>query len=38
MSMTLGFHSADELADAKDPRRILVRGERNYRGNDRKFP
>jgi ectoine hydroxylase-related dioxygenase (phytanoyl-CoA dioxygenase family) len=36
MSITLGFHSADELSDAEDPKRILVRGERNYRGNDRK--
>jgi len=34
MSMTLGYHSADELADTDDAKRILVRGKRNYRGND----
>ena len=34
MSMTLGYHSADELTNLNDPKRILVRGTRNYRGND----
>ena len=38
MSMTLGYHSADELADLEDPKRILVKGTRNYRGNDTKTP
>ncbi len=35
MSMTVGYHSADELAGTEDPKRVLVRGERRYRGNDR---
>ena len=35
MSMTLGYHSVDELNDAPNPKRVLVRGERLYRGNDR---
>ena len=34
MSMTLGYHSVDELAGYDNPRRVLVRGERIYRGND----
>ena len=34
MSMTLGYHSADELTWEDNPRRVLVRGERPYRGND----
>ncbi len=34
MSMTLGYHSADELAPADNPKKVLVRGERPYRGND----
>jgi ectoine hydroxylase-related dioxygenase (phytanoyl-CoA dioxygenase family) len=34
MSMTLGYHSADELAGFDNPKRVLVRGERVYRGND----
>ena len=36
MSMTLGYHSADELTEAEDSKRRLVRGERRYMGNDRK--
>ncbi len=36
MSMTLGFHSVDRQADVEDPKRIVVRGERLYDGNDRK--
>jgi len=35
MSMTVGYHSVDELAAVVDPRRVLVRGERVYLGNDR---
>ena len=35
MSMTLGYHSADELTFEDNPRRVLVRGERGYRGNDK---
>ena len=34
MSMTLGYHSADELMLEDNPRRVLVRGTRPYRGND----
>ena len=33
MSMTLGYHHADELSLA-NPKRILVRGKRVYSGND----
>ena len=36
MSMTLGYHSADELRPEEDPTRIIVSGTRTYRGNDRK--
>ena len=35
MSMTLGYHSADELTLEDNPRRVLVRGIRPYRGNDK---
>ncbi len=35
MSMTMGYHSVDELSRAENPARILVRGERIYSGNDR---
>ena len=34
MSMTVGYHSVDELSDVPNPKRVLVRGERIYRGND----
>jgi len=34
MSLTVGFHSADELSDVPNPKRVLVRGERRYMGND----
>ena len=34
MSMTVGYHSADELMDIPNPKRLLVRGERLYSGND----
>jgi phytanoyl-CoA hydroxylase len=35
MSLTVGYHSADELSDVPNPKRVLVRGERPYMGNDR---
>lgn len=35
MSMTVGYHSVDELCDVPNPKRVLVRGERRYSGNDR---
>src|SRR5262249_8383635 len=35
ISMTVGYHSVDELAGFENPKRILVRGERIYHGNDR---
>lgn len=35
MSMTMGYHSVDELAGMENPRRVLVRGQRVYSGNDR---
>ena len=35
MSMTLGYHSADELASEDTPKKVLVRGVRPYRGNDK---
>ena len=34
-SMTMGYHSVDELADIENPKRILVRGDRPYGGNDK---
>ena len=33
ISMTFGYHSCDELS-GQDEKRILIRGERIYRGND----
>ena len=36
MSMTMGYHSADELAGPEDAKRIIIRGMRKYRGNDRR--
>jgi ectoine hydroxylase-related dioxygenase (phytanoyl-CoA dioxygenase family) len=35
ISMTVGYHSVDELCDVPNPKRVLVRGERPYMGNDR---
>ena len=35
-SMTLGYHSQDELMDAENGKRVLVRGERLYQGNDQR--
>ncbi len=34
MSVTAGYHSADELAGFDNAKRALVRGERIYKGND----
>ena len=34
MSMTLGYHSVDELISEENPKKVLVRGTRPYRGND----
>ncbi len=33
MSMTMGYHSVDEIADLENPHRMLVRGDRPYDGN-----
>jgi phytanoyl-CoA hydroxylase len=35
VSMTVGYHSMDELLGVENPARVLVRGERVYGGNDR---
>ncbi len=32
-SMTMGYHSVDDLASVEDPQRLLVRGKRPYAGN-----
>jgi phytanoyl-CoA hydroxylase len=32
-SMTIGYHSVDDLASVEDPQRILVRGQRVYAGH-----
>ncbi len=34
ISMTVGYHSVDELAGMENPKRVLVRGKRVYLGND----
>lgn len=34
MSITLGYHSVDELAGVDNPKSILLRGKRVYAGND----
>ena len=36
MSMTLGYLTLDELS-LENPKRVLVRGDRIYKGNDTKF-
>jgi phytanoyl-CoA hydroxylase len=36
MSMTIGYHSVDEISDVPNPKRILVRGEDAYSGNDKQ--
>lgn len=33
-SMTIGYHSMDELMNLDNEKRVLVRGERLYQGND----
>lgn len=33
-SMTMGYHSVDDLASLEDPQTLLVRGRRPYAGND----
>jgi ectoine hydroxylase-related dioxygenase (phytanoyl-CoA dioxygenase family) len=35
-SMTIGYHSVDDLAGVEDPQRLLVRGQRPYAGNTRR--
>ena len=35
MSMTLGYHSVDELASEDNSKKVLVRGTRPYSGNDK---
>ncbi len=37
MSMTIGYRSADELAGVEDPKCLLVRGQRQYTGNDKNL-
>jgi len=37
MSMTIGYHSVDELSGMQNPKRVLVRGEGTYGGNDTKY-
>lgn len=34
LSMTFAFHSVDELDDSAQPKRLLLFGERVYKGND----
>jgi len=34
VSMTVGYHSVDEISDVVNPKRVLVRGTRPYKGND----
>jgi hypothetical protein len=33
-SMTIGYHSVDDLASVEDPQKLLARGRRPYAGND----
>ena len=35
MSITLGYHGVDELEARDNPKKVLVRGTRPYRGNDK---
>jgi ectoine hydroxylase-related dioxygenase (phytanoyl-CoA dioxygenase family) len=37
ISMTMGYHSVDELSEVSNPKRIVVRGEGLYSGNDQKY-
>ncbi len=34
MSMTVGYHSVDELSKVENPQQILVRGEQIYLGSE----
>ncbi|MGH9212490.1 MAG: phytanoyl-CoA dioxygenase family protein [Acidimicrobiales bacterium] len=38
MSAAFAFHSTDELDDSAQPQRVLLCGERIYKGNDRHYP
>jgi phytanoyl-CoA hydroxylase len=33
MSMTMGYHSVDDLASVEDPQKVLAHGQRPYAGN-----
>jgi phytanoyl-CoA hydroxylase len=35
ISLTMGYHSVDELTDLVNPKRVLIAGDRPYMGNDR---
>ena len=35
ISMTAGYHSVDDILGLENPKRVLVRGEDVYKGNDR---
>lgn len=35
MSFCFGYHAIDELSSVQDPTKVLLRGEKLYRGNDR---
>lgn len=37
ISMTMGYHSVDELFEMQNPKRVLVRGDGIYVGNDTKY-
>lgn len=37
ISMTMGYHSVDELSEVRNPKRIIVRGDGLYGGNDTKY-
>ena len=37
ISLTMGYHSVDELSEIRNPKRIVVRGEGLYSGNDQKY-
>ena len=34
MSLTVGYHSADELSEGSEDKTLLARGRRTYKGND----
>ncbi|MBT3603181.1 MAG: phytanoyl-CoA dioxygenase family protein [Candidatus Latescibacteria bacterium] len=37
MSMTMGYHSVDEINDVPNPKRVVVRGDGIYNGNDQNY-